>query len=109
MSVKLGSVASTTERSEEEVRKWQQDFKDRRNESGRPLLNALQYEMVLYIADQVCIEMRAKAANNYDNAQPLRWSMHGGPGTGDRMLSKSLKHNYLKTYQSITLHKKSTL
>ena len=46
------------------------------------LLNALQYEMVERVADQVCVELRARATNNYDDFHPLRWSLHGGPGTG---------------------------
>ena len=38
--------------------------------------------MVERVADQVCVELRATTTNNYDDFQPLRWSLHGGPGTG---------------------------
>ena len=64
------------------------------------LLNALQYEMVERVADQVCVELRARATNHYDNMQPLRWSMHGGPGTGTshviKMIKKELFERVLK-------------
>ena len=64
VDVKLGSVTSRIECSEDEVRRWKEDIKDRRGEGGRLLLNALQYEMVERVADQVCVELRARATNN---------------------------------------------
>ena len=97
VDVKLGSVTSIIECSEDEVRKWK-DIKDRRGEGGRLLLHALQYEMVERVADQVCVELRARATNNYDNVQPLRWSMHGGPGTGKSHVIKIVNRNCLTTF-----------
>ena len=47
--------------------------------------------MVERVADQVCIELRARATNNYDDFNPLRWSMHGGPGTGKSHVIKIIK------------------
>ena len=38
--------------------------------------------MVEWVADQVCVELRARTTNKYDDYQPLHWSLHGGPGTG---------------------------
>jgi DNA replication protein DnaC len=79
------------EGSEDEVQKWKEDIKERRSEDGRPLLNALQYEMVERFADQVCVELRARTINNDDDFQPLRWSLHGGPGTGKSHIIKIIK------------------
>ena len=97
VDVKLGSVTSRVERSEDEIRKWKEDIKDRRGEGGRLLLNALQYEMVERVADQVCVERRARATNHYDNVQPLRWSMHGGPGTGKSHVINICKKELFET------------
>ena len=52
---------------------------------------ALQYEMVERVADQVCVELRARNTNNYDNFNPLLWSMHGGPGTDKSHVIKIIK------------------
>ena len=91
MNVKLGSVGSRIECSEDKVRKCKEDIKDRRGENDRPLLNALQYEMVERVAVQFCIELRARADNNYEHFHPLRWSMHGGPGTGKSHVIEIIK------------------
>ena len=96
VDVKLGSVTSRIECSEDEVCKWKEDIKDRRGEGGRLLLNALQYEMSERVADQVCVELRARATNHYENVQPLRWSMHGGPGTGQSHVIKMIKKEWFE-------------
>ena len=47
--------------------------------------------MVERLANQVCVELRARATNNYDDFHPLRWSLHGGPGTGKSNVIKIIK------------------
>ena len=73
-------------------------IEETRSEDGRLLLNALQYEMVERVADQVCVELRARITNNYDNVNPLRWSMHGGPGTGKSYVIKFIKTDLLERF-----------
>ena len=90
-NAKVGSVTSRFECSEDEVRKWKEDIKERRSEDGRLLLNALQYEMAERVAEQVCVELRARTTNNNDDFQPLRWSLHGGAGTGKSHVIKIIK------------------
>ena len=90
-NAKVGSVTSRSAFSEDEVRKWKEDIKVRRSDDGRLLLNALLYEMVERVADQVFVELRARTSNNYDDFQPLRWSLHGGPGTGKSQVMKIIK------------------
>ena len=58
------------------------EVKGERSDDGRLLLNALPYEIVERVADQVCVDIRVRNTNKYNNFDPLRWSMHGGPGTG---------------------------
>jgi DNA replication protein DnaC len=88
---KVGSVTSRLECSEDEVRKWKEDIKARRSEDRRRLLNALQYYLAERVADQVCVELRARTTNKYDDFQALRWSLHGGPGTGKSHIIKIIK------------------
>lgn len=66
-------------------------MKQRRCGDGRLVLNELQYQMVERVGDQVCVGLRARATNNYDDVQPLRWNMHGGPGTGKSHMVKMIK------------------
>ena len=47
--------------------------------------------MVERVADQVCVELHARTTNNYDDFQPLRWSRHGGTGTGKSHVIQIIK------------------
>ena len=48
-------------------------------------------KLVERVADQVCMEFRARTTNTYDDFHPLRWSLHGGPGTGKSHVIKIIK------------------
>ena len=69
----------------------QQTSKNKRSQDARLLLNLSQYEIVERVADQVCVDIPARNTNNYDNFNPLSWSMHGGPGAGKSHVIKSSK------------------
>ena len=44
------------------------------------------------VAKQIIAEMRAVRQNDFSSiGEPLRWSMHGGPGTGKTHVIKLLK------------------
>ena len=74
------------------VTDWLRDVKGRRNECDRKLLNKEQYEVVKRVAERVIEEMRAVRQNNFSSiGEPLRWSMHGGPGTGKTHVIQLLK------------------
>ena len=46
-------------------------------------VNFFQSEVVEAVAKRVCDELNALASGDYESlSEPLRWSMHGGPGTG---------------------------
>ena len=55
------------------------------------MLNEKQYDMAFLIATQVRRDMRARNTNNYTDWCPLRWSMHGGPGTGKSHVIKIIQ------------------
>jgi hypothetical protein len=71
---------------------WRKDVKKRKSECDRMLLNKEQYAVVKRFADRIIQEMRAVRNNNSSSiGEPLRWSMHGGPGTGKTHVIKLLK------------------
>ena len=47
--------------------------------------------MVARIADRVVEELRAEADGNAEYWEPLRWCLHGGPGTGKSHVLKVVK------------------
>ena len=79
-------------RSPLSVTGWLKDVKGRTNEGNRTLLNREQYAMVKRVADRVIEEMKAVRKQTFSTiGEPLRWSMHGGPGTGKTHVIKLLK------------------
>ena len=60
-----------------------EEIRKRIGPDGRKVLNAFQFEVVEKVAERACIE-KAVLINGDQGAlaEPLRWSMHGGPGTG---------------------------
>ena len=86
------SVREITSATPEDVQTWLGDIKDRRDAEDRRLfLNAEQYEMVARIAGRVVEELRAEADGNAEYGEPLRWCLHGGPGTGKSHVLKVVK------------------
>ena len=58
-----------------------------REVKGRRVLNNQQYRVVSRIAHRVIAEMTAVAKEKHDSlGEPLRWCVHGGPGTGKSLI-----------------------
>ena len=70
---------------------WLKEIKTRHGDDGRLVLNEKQYDMAFLVATQVCKDIRARNTNDYTDWCPLRWSMHGGPGTGKSHVIKIIK------------------
>ena len=65
------------------VEAWLRKLKERSNTSGRALANTKQYDAVSIVAQRVLRELRATACPaRTAMGEPLRWCVHGGPGTG---------------------------
>ena len=68
-----------------DVRKWLKEIRHREVD-GRKFLNVKQYQVVLKVATRVIKEMNAASGRSKDTfksiGEPLRWCVHGGPGTG---------------------------
>ena len=74
------------------IEAWLQKLKDRRNEGGRPVANTKQYDAVSVVAKRVVEELRAAASPaRIGIGEPLRWCVHGGPGTGKSHVIKLIK------------------
>ncbi len=65
-----------------DIDEWLAKIKKERTDDGRLLLNAKQFDMVKILAHRVQIWMVAAAEGQVPEGEPLRWLMHGGPGTG---------------------------
>ena len=78
--------------NEGKIRTWLQGIK-RREVNGRRVLNKTQYSVVKMVAKRICLEYRALSGGMRfeDLPEPLRWSMHGGPGTGKTHVIKIIK------------------
>ena len=64
----------------------------REDDQDMIVLNASQFEVVKKVADRVCLEKVALQTGDYEALpEPLRWSMHGGPGTGKTHVIKIIK------------------
>ena len=60
--------------------------------NNRKLLNASQMQVVDQIVERVCQEMIDQVTGTLDRDQePLRWAMHGGPGTGKTHVIKIIR------------------
>jgi hypothetical protein len=88
-------VAVTTS----DVKRWLRNKKVERNERGKLVLNALQYTAVEKVAERVMEELRQAASGSMDFGEPLRWLVHGGPGTGKSHVIKQIKELFKDVLQ----------
>ena len=76
---------------EEEIDQWLEDLRLRVDGEGRRVANQEQFEAVRVVAGRLKDELRAVASGNMDFGEPLRWIIHGGPGTGKSHVLRLLK------------------
>ena len=80
---RVASLQTLTSATVEDVEKWLQELKVREDGEGRLVTNVAQYQAVEKVAQRVMQELRAgPGASEEDFGEPLRWLVHGGPGTG---------------------------
>ena len=77
------------------VHNWLIKKKEERNtegvKKGELVVNAEQYEALRKVALRVMDELRHAADGKLDFGEPLRWLIHGGPGTGKSHVIKQVK------------------
>ena len=80
---RLASLQTSTSATANDVAKWLANLKTRKDSKGRLVTNAKQFEAVEKVAERVMQELRAGPdAPDEAFGEPLRWCVHGGPGTG---------------------------
>ena len=73
------------------VQLWLNKKKRERNNEGKLVVNAEQYQALRKVALRVMDELRHAADGTLDFGEPLRWLIHGGPGTGKSHVIKQIK------------------
>jgi len=84
-------LTKLTKATPRRIRSWLKELKSRKNEKGQLYCNARQYDFVNLVAGRVLEEMNAEANGLQDHGEPLRWCLHGGPGTGKTHALKILR------------------
>ncbi len=79
-----------------DIGKWSVKIKKERTGDGRLLLNTKQFEMVSIVVQRAKIEMEAAATGQVPEGEPLRWLMHGGPGTGQSHVINILRTRFFE-------------
>ena len=69
------------------------EMKKKKGADDRLILNESQYKVVELIATRVCTEIETFNSQDFTllENEPLRWVMHGGPGTGKTHVIKIIK------------------
>ena len=76
------AVQQLTAATVADVEKWLHDLKGQTDSTGRPVANGKQFTAVTIVAQRVMQELRAYGDPHIPVGEPLRWCIHGGPGTG---------------------------
>ena len=87
-SPSLAELVSATAR---DVQIWLDKKKTEINEEGKQVLNKEQFKAVQKVAKRVIQELRHAANGKVDFGEPLRWLVHGGPGTGKSHVVQQVK------------------
>ena len=87
-----GQISTDTDCSVHDIKTWLAEIRERIGPDKRNVLSASQFEVVKKVAKRVCMEMDVLESGDYDALpEPVRWSMHGGPGTGKTHVIKIIK------------------
>ena len=70
---------------------WLEKLQVRRNEEGKLVANAEQFAAVKLVVDRVIREIEYLTEQRESPGEPLRWLVHGGPGTGKSHVIKLIK------------------
>ena len=84
----IRTLTSVTSR---DIEMWLHEIRDERTGEGRFLLNDDQFKMVEMVAGRLMKELDAEGSEEVDAGEPLRWLLHGGPGTGKSHVIKIIK------------------
>ncbi|CAE7576637.1 PIF2, partial [Symbiodinium sp. CCMP2456] len=80
-----GMMPGRIQKTLDEIDAWLRELPNRRNEAGRRICNDEQHAFIERVANRVKREMQTGEAYSgcfKTDEEPLRWMLHGGPGTG---------------------------
>ena len=89
------ALAQRPQPTKEDVQEWLDALKHRKRSDGRLYVNAKQFEAVAKEAQRVCEELPNRLGAPPSISQPLRWVVHGGPGTGKSHVVRDVIKNEL--------------
>lgn len=84
------AVTATSMAASVEVQNWLEEIKFRQVKNNRRILNAKQFDTVKRIANRVMQELYMLTSPIASALEPLRWSLHGGPGIGKSHVLKKI-------------------
>jgi len=88
-------LAERIQATKEDVQEWLQALQHRKRTDGRMYVNAKQFEAVAKVANRVCEELPNRVGTPPMYTDPLRWMVHGGPGTGKSHVVRDVIKNEL--------------
>ena len=88
-------LAERPQATKEDVQEWLHALKNRTRSDGRLYVNAKQFEAVAKVAHRVCEELPNRIGEPPTDSDPLRWVVHGGPGTGKSHVVRDVIKNEL--------------
>ena len=84
---------------------WLGEIKKKRKKDGRHVLNKGQFAMVKMVVERILEEAKELGEKGCIKSEPMRWLLHGGPGTGKshviKIIHEELFQNILKWNMSI--------
>ena len=87
-----GSITrGTSQATVHEIREWVALLPGRCRADGKPLLNSKQVDMVTKIGERIIVELEELETGTLGESEPLRWCLHGGPGTGKSFVLNLVK------------------
>ena len=96
---KFAKFSALTSATADDVRTWLRQLKVKRDKKGRLIANPMQFEAVHMVAQRVIKELEAADDVEPDLGDPLRWCVHGGPGTGKSHVIKLVKEMFTDVLQ----------
>ena len=82
-----------------EAQAWLQKLKVRKNMEGKLVANAEQFAAVKLVVNRVIREIEYLTEQRESPGEPLRWLVHGGPGTGKSHVIKLIKHFFPRRHE----------
>ena len=89
------AVANRVQATKEDVQEWLDVLKRRTRSDGRLFVNVDQFKAIAVVAKRVIEELPSREGSPPADTDPLRWVVHGGPGTGKTHVVRDVIKNEL--------------